>query len=133
MKIVTIAAVISVILAIVTLGGAHAQNPNPPGIKLDHYQCYRVSPVVRFRPQKVKLTDQFGTSEAVIVREQLLCAPVEKNGGAIINKQDHLVCYSVTGGKDARSKVEIVNQFGKAVLQVGGTQLVCVPSLKKVL
>ena len=132
MKIVTIAAV-GVVLGTITLGGAHAQNPNPPGIKLDHYQCYRLSPVVRFRPQKVKLTDQFGTSEAVIVREQFLCAPVEKNGGEIINKQDHLVCYVVTGGKDARKKVEIVNQFGKAVLQLGGTVQVCVPSLKKVL
>jgi hypothetical protein len=117
----------------VALVGAHAQGPNPPGIKLDHYQCYRLSPVTKFKQQKVKLTDQFGTSEAVIVREQFLCAPVEKNGGEIINKQDHLVCYVVTGGKDARKKVEIVNQFGKAVLQLGGTVQVCVPSLKKVL
>jgi hypothetical protein len=132
MKIVTIAAV-GVAVATITLGSAHAQGPNPPGIKLDHYQCYRLSPAVRFRPLRVKLTDQFGTSEAVIVREQFLCAPVEKNGGEIINKQDHLVCYVVTGGKDARKKVEIVNQFGRATLQLGGTVQVCVPSLKKVL
>ena len=47
MKIVTTAAV-SVVVATITLGSAHAQGPNPPGIKLDHYQCYRLSPVVRF-------------------------------------------------------------------------------------
>jgi hypothetical protein len=70
---------------------------------------------------------------AVVVREQFLCAPVEKNGGDIINKQDHLVCYVVTGGKNAGKKVEIINQFGKAVLSLGGTVQLCVPSLKKVL
>jgi hypothetical protein len=116
-----------------TLGTAHAQSPNPPGIKLDHYQCYRLSPAKPFKQQKVKLTDQFGSSEAVVVREMFLCAPVEKNGGAINNKDDHLVCYIVNGGKDARKKVEITNQFGKAVLQLGGTVQLCVPSLKKVL
>jgi hypothetical protein len=112
---------------------AQAQSPNPPGIKLDHYQCYRVSPVTRFRARKVKLVDQFGRGEAAIIREQMLCAPVEKNNEDMLNKQDHLVCYVVQGGKDARKKVEVVNQFGKAVLQVGGTVTVCVPSLKKVL
>ena len=131
MKIITVAAVAATLGF--TLIGAHAQSPNPPGIKLDHYQCYRLSPVTRFKQQKVKLTDQFGTSEAVVVREQFLCAPVEKNGEPIKDKDDHLVCYVVTGGKDARKKVEITNQFGKAVLQLGGTVQICVPSLKKVL
>jgi hypothetical protein len=131
MKIITVAAVAATLG--VALAGAHAQSPNPPGIKLDHYQCYRLSPVTKFKQQKVKLTDQFGTSTAVVVREQFLCAPVEKDGGEIINKQDHLVCYIVDGGKNAGKKVEIVNQFGKAVLQVGGTVQICVPSLKKVL
>ena len=112
---------------------AYAQSPNPPGIKLDHYQCYRVSPETRFRPQRVQLTDQFGRSIAGILREAFLCAPVSKNAGEVANKQDHLMCYVVTGGKDARKKVEIINQFGKAVVKVGGTNTVCVPSLKKVL
>ena len=116
-----------------TFSAAQAQSPNPPGINLDHYQCYRLSPVSRFKQRKVKLTDQFGTSQAVVVREQFLCAPVEKNGEPIKNKENHLVCYGVTGGKDARKRVEISNQFGKATLQLGGTVLLCVPSLKKVL
>ena len=117
----------------ITFSAAQAQSPNPPGINLDHYQCYRLSPISRFRQQKVKLTDQFGASQAVVVREQFLCAPVEKNGESMKNKENHLVCYGVTGGKDARKRVEIVNQFGKALLQVGGTVTFCVPSLKKVL
>jgi hypothetical protein len=118
--------------ATITLGAVQAQ-PNPPGVKLDHYECYRLSPVTKFKQQKVKLTDQFGTSSAAAIREQFLCAPVSKNGGEVVNKQDHLVCYVVEGGKNAGKKVEIVNQFGKAVLQLGGTVQLCVPSLKKVL
>ena len=94
---------------------------------------HRLSPISRFRQQKVKLTDQFGASQAVVVREQFLCAPVEKNGESMKNKENHLVCYGVTGGKDARKRVEVANQFGKATLQLGGTVLLCVPSLKKVL
>ena len=106
---------------------------NPPGIRLDHYHCYRVSPVTRFRPQRVQLADQFGVSRAVVVREQMLCAPVEKNNESIRNKEDHLVCYVVQGGRNAGKRVEVVNQFGRAVLQVGGTVTFCVPSFKKVL
>jgi len=41
----------------------------------------------------------------VVVREQFLCAPVEKNRWRHhSNKQDHLVCYVVTGGKNAGKK-----------------------------
>ena len=128
--IITLSAVATAALG---LGIAQAQAPNPPGIKLDHYACYRLSPAKQFKQQKVKLADQFGKSVATVVREQFLCAPVEKNGGAIINKQDHLLCYVVTGGKNAGKNIVITNQFGKAVMAVGGTTQICVPSLKKVL
>jgi hypothetical protein len=131
MKIMTTAGIAAAFMT--TLGAAHAQSSNPPGIKLDHYACYRLSPAKPFKQQKVKLTDQFGTSQAVVVRESFLCAPVEKNGEPIMDKEAHLVCYIVTGGKNAGKKVEITNQFGKAVLQLGGTVQLCVPSLKKVL
>ena len=128
--IITLSAVATAALG---FGIAQAQSPNPPGIKLDHYACYRLSPAKQFKQQKVKLADQFGKSVATVVREQFLCAPVEKNGGAIINKQDHLLCYVVTGGKNAGKNIVITNQFGKAVMAVGGTTQISVPSLKKVL
>ena len=115
-----------------SLDAAQAQ-PNPPGIKLDHYACYRLSAAKPFKAQKVKLMDQFGQSVAGVIREQFLCAPTSKNGGEVINKQDHLLCYVVEGGKNAGKKVEITNQFGKAILTIGGTVQLCVPSLKKVL
>jgi len=129
----SIALSIACATVLLSLATAQAQSPNPPGIRLDHYHCYRVSPVTRFRPLRVKLADQFGRLQPTVVREQFLCAPVEKNGEPIKDKEDHLVCYSVTGGRNAGKRVEIINQFGKAVLQVGGTVTFCVPSLKKVL
>jgi hypothetical protein len=125
-------ALLGTVMTLITFDAAQAQ-PNPPGIKLDHYQCYRVSPETRFRQRKVKLKDQFGGSVAGILRESFLCAPVAKNDGKIVNEQDHLMCYVVTGGKDARKRVLIINQFGRAIVKVGGTITVCVPSLKKVL
>lgn len=128
--IITLSAVATAALG---FGIAQAQAPNPPGIKLDHYACYRLSPAKQFKQQRVKLADQFGNSVATVVREQFLCAPVEKNGGPISNKQDHLLCYVVTGGKNAGKNVVITNQFGKAVMAVGGTTQICVPSLKRVL
>src|SRR5215475_549426 len=95
---------LAVVATMTTFGTAQAQ-PNPPGIKLDHYACYRLSPATRFKAQKVKLADQFGESTAGVVREQFLCAPTSKNGGDVINKQDHLVCYVIQGGKNAGKKV----------------------------
>jgi len=53
-----------------TFTAAQAQ-ANPPGIRLDHYHCYRVSPVTRFRPLRVRLVDQFGRLQPTLVREQL--------------------------------------------------------------
>src|SRR5437763_13833419 len=88
----------------ITFSAAQAQSPNTPGSNLDHYQCYRLSPISRFRQRKVKLTDQFGASQAVVVRAQFRCAPVAKNGESMTNQESHLVCYGATGGTDARKR-----------------------------
>src|SRR5437016_2748911 len=104
MKAITL---LAAVIMTIPFGAAQAQSPNPPGINLDHYQCYRLSPITRFKQRRVKLTDQFGASRAVVVREQFLCAPVEKNGEPVKNKENHLVCYGVTGGQDARKRVEV--------------------------
>jgi hypothetical protein len=114
------------------LGGepAHAQR-NPPGIKLDHYACYKGTPARPFRSQRVKLEDQFGRGEAIVVRAQFLCAPVSKNGIDLFNKQDHLICYLVDSGKKANRRVATHDQFGESILSVAGLAQLCVPALKK--
>jgi hypothetical protein len=127
-----IATVLSATIAVLGTNAAQAQ-ANPPGIKLDHYACYKVTPAQPFRLRRVKLEDQFGRGEAVVVRAQFLCAPVSKNGIDVANKQDHLICYLVDSGKKANRKVETIDQFGKSILTVTSIAQLCVPALKKLL
>jgi hypothetical protein len=131
MKSIIIAALATTVVLFGT-GGTQAQS-NPPGIKLDHYACYKVAQASRFALRRVKLEDQFGRGEAVVVRAVFLCAPVSKNGIDLINKQDHLVCYLVDSGKKANRKVETTDQFGKATLTLTSIAQLCLPALKKVL
>jgi hypothetical protein len=112
---------------------AHAKNQNPPGVNPTHYQCYRVAESEPFKPQEVKLRDQFGASTVKIVKPVFLCTPVEKNGVPTRDRRTHLVCYEAEGGKAADKRVSMTNQFGKELLTVGGPVSLCVPSLKQVL
>ena len=73
----------------------------PAGIRLDHYHCYRVSPA---RASGSSSATRRSIRRRAVVREQMLCAPVEKNNQPIRNKEDHLVCYVVQGGRNAGKK-----------------------------
>jgi len=119
-------------LALAITSTAHAQGPNPPGVDPAHYQCYRVSQAKPVKPVAVKLTDQFGTWGPKIGNALFLCTPVSKNGAEVKDKVTHLVCYSIPA-KNAGKKVTVTNQFGSQILTVGGTVVLCVPSLKKVM
>jgi CARDB protein len=103
--------------------------------KLDHYQCYAVKPIDRFKPRAVKLEDQFGGVKARVGRAFQLCNPVSKNGGEILNRRDHLVCHTLTTDEqfDPR-KVFITNQYetGRRIKAVRRESL-CFPARKRVL
>jgi hypothetical protein len=88
---------------------------------------------VRWRPIPVKLKDQFGASDARVVKPAYLCNPVQKNDQPIKDERTHLVCYQIIGPKPANKAVRVVNQFGNQPLKVTSAQLQCVPSLKEVL
>lgn len=111
---------------------AQAQNgKNPPGVNPNHYQCYRITESVGFKELGVKLTDQFQTSEAKVLKPAYLCAPVTKNNLAMRDKVTHYLCYEEEGGKPPNKKAIITNQFGKIEVVVSTPQLLCVPSLKQ--
>jgi streptogramin lyase len=99
---------------------------------LDHYLCYAV--VQRgggFVPRVVRLVDQFGTARRTAVRPVTLCNPVSKNGGAVRNRTDHLVCYVLSSRLRFRvRRAWIVNQFGRGTLVVTLPLRLCVPSIK---
>jgi hypothetical protein len=134
MQAMTISAAGAAILTITTgfMSPALAQVKNPAGVDPTHYQCYRVSELKPLRPQPVKLTDQFTRSQTRIARAAFICTPVEKNGEPPKDKDTHLTCYTVPA-KNAGKKVRMIHQFGEHDLAVGGSIVLCLPSLKKLL
>jgi hypothetical protein len=114
---------------------AHAQSgKNPPGVNPTHYQCYSVE--VSNESTVRSLRDQFGASDGVKVGTAVfLCAPTSKNGAAVRDRTTHYLCYKddvKAPGKRAR----IINQLTKAdgvPVTVGRGELLCVPSLKRLL
>jgi hypothetical protein len=110
---------------------AQAQGQNPPGVNPEHYECYQV--VGEMRPITVRLKDQFGASEARVVKIVYLCNPVQKNEQPVKDERTHLVCYQIIGPKPANRVVRVINQFGNQQLRVTAAQLLCVPSLKEVI
>jgi len=98
---------------------------------LDHFQCYRAAPG-DFKPRDVKLSDQFGDSEARVVARIALCNPVSKNDGEIRDKSAHLVCYRIDPrGTFERRRVVVRNQFARSLrLAVLRPTQLCLPSGK---
>lgn len=108
--------------------------PSPRPVKgLDHYQCYLVKPLRALRPRRVVLLDQFGKSRPTAVRLRSLCAPTRKNTVLVRNKRDHLACYELRSTEPFRvRKAAIVNQFERNVVAVVTPQMLCLPSIKRV-
>lgn len=114
----------------VALASAAYAQKNPEGVNPTHFLCYRVSQITALKPAAVKLSDQFGALGTKIGKPLFLCNPVTKNGEKPKDQKTHLVCYEISA-KNAAKKVEVTNQLGKQTLAVGGSIVLCVPSLKE--
>ena len=110
-------------------GAGAAPTGANPTLVLDHFRCYDVTPQAAARV--VTLRDQFKVSKAKVVRVVRLCNPVRKNNEGIRRPQAHLVCYTITEGTFSPLAVTVRNQFGVAGLRVRRPQMLCLPSLKK--
>jgi hypothetical protein len=100
---------------------------------LDHFKCYEAEQP-NFQPRTVGLRDQFGQAAAKVVATRQLCNPVSKNGGRILNRQAHLVCYETADAGIVPfplRDVRVSNQFGIRALTVVRPATLCVPSLKR--
>jgi hypothetical protein len=103
-------------------------------VSVDHYKCYNVQPQFQ-RTHHVSLQDQFGTTQAVVLKAKALCTPVSKDNGQVLQPGTHLVCYELrpATGFTART-VEILNQFGDFPnITLMQAERLCVPSLKLLL
>ncbi len=110
---------------------AKAEAPRPP---LDHFKCYLSQSDITTNIPPVLLTDQFGHSEAQVLKSSRFCTPVEKRHGNIItpitDKDAHLEFYDIAVS-DTPSLVEVGNQFGpKQHLEVGRALYLVVPTQK---
>jgi hypothetical protein len=118
----------------------HAKPVQPPG--LSHFTCYTVklpAGVAGYHPPPLRLRDEF-TAKLVSARVSSvpteLCLPTEKivrgQVSRIVNPVTHLLCFPVTH-TPTRPRVFVQNQFGTAVVAIGHTSLLCVPSVKRVI
>lgn len=127
----------------------------PPPKRLDHYQCYIVTPEdiddgdgserseepgksgPPVQKHTVVVEDQFGEKETTVYMPQLLCNPASKDGSEILNARDHLVCYQIIrrgpGPKSEDLLVSTSDQFGDLTLEVVEPRLLCLPASKTIL
>jgi hypothetical protein len=128
----TAAILLTIGAGIAFVSPAQAQGKDPPGVNPTHFVCYRVSQSTKLKPAAVKLKDQFGAFGSKIGNPLFLCTPVSKNGEEVKDSKTHLTCYSISA-KNAGKKVKVTHQLGSQVLTVGGSVVLCLPSIKEVM
>ncbi len=112
---------------------------------LSHFTCYSVTYVAgtpQYKvPGPVSLRDEFtpatvGPTPVKVGAPKLLCLPTTKivDGTTykLVNAKWHLLCFSVSK-TPIRTPVFDLNQFGKATVNITKTNLLCLPSTKKVI
>ena len=109
--------------------GAAPTGPNPT-LVLDHFRCYDVKPQAAART--VKLADQFKTTKTKVLRVVRLCNPVaqEQRGRAPPAGASRLLLDHARRPFQPLA-VTVRNQFGVAAMRVRRPQMLCLPSLKK--
>ncbi len=112
---------------------------------LSHFTCYSVSYVPGTAPYKipgaVSLRDEFTPASAPptpvkVGAPKLLCLPTTKIVGKttypMVNATLHLLCFQVTQ-TPTRTPVFDLNQFGNGTVHITKTNLLCLPSTKRVI
>lgn len=103
---------------------------------VDHYTCYQGRDLrnPKFVPLTVFLADQFILAIADVIKLKYVCAPVDKNGGGIINPAVHLCAYQLKGvSLVPRPQVQVNSQFQASQFEVKKQKLLLVPCTKALL
>ena len=111
-----------------------------PGEGLDHFKCY-ITSGTKPMSVSVKLSDQFGSSEARVLEATRFCNAVEKHRTLtpgkveltpIRNPDHHLKFYRIETSEPAPTRiVRVENQFGKdQILEVTKPLFLAVPAQK---
>ena len=124
------------LLALMTAGSAWAQAPvgsaaPTPLNSQNHYKCYDVVDHDPFSPRTVSLKDQFGLTNAQVVRPVFHCNPVDKNHEGIPYPDIHILCYEIYDNPYLGIwPLRIYNQFDWLRIRADKARLLCVPSYK---
>lgn len=85
-----------VLLAVLVAGSAGtAWAQQTPLNTQNHYKCYDIISYDPFDPRWVRLLDQFGLTNAWVIRPLFHCNPVDKNNEGIPYRDIHLLCYEI--------------------------------------
>jgi hypothetical protein len=115
--------------------------PKAPSVQppfLDHFTCYPIAATRgKFTPPPVLLQDEFAAKPVRPDIRQvptLFCVPTMKlrvgsKPSPIVHPRGYLVCFPV-GPTPIKPRVWDLNQFGRAVVTIRKTSLLCLPSKK---
>lgn len=106
----------------------HGVVPAQP--RLEHFACYQTRQQGRFKQRSVKLTDQFGTLAAKVLKPRLLCNPAQKNNEPFVQKKVHLKCYAIKPVAVKKRTAVTRDQFGSLTLSVLKRESLCTPAFK---
>jgi hypothetical protein len=101
---------------------------------LDHFKCYKAKS--RFTRRMVTLADQFTTVSSRVLKLQLLCNPVDKNGEGLKQPDAHLACYKIKDTtRFTAQDVMVEDQFGTFDIKARASRchkavVLCLPSQK---
>jgi len=102
---------------------------------LSHFKVYRLAEVIAVPKASLKLSDQFGASEAKLMVPLYFAVPVLKNHAGkdypIENERAHLLILSISP-QDIQKEVRLRNQFtpNDAMVNVVRRIMLAVPSIK---
>jgi hypothetical protein len=112
-------------------------------LQVNHFKCYKARLSSAFPALSgVSVVDQFETTTTKIVKPQLVCRPVDKNGEDPMAPLDlgHLTCFRIRreggplfSGASADVEDQFVHQDQQATRRTDcrRAKLLCVPSLKR--
>ncbi len=103
---------------------------NPDIFNIDHFKVYRIEPQnVSF---EVSLRGQFegGYKTARLHQYTRFLNPVNKDGGGIIDKRNHLNWYEIETEDDPTRQVSISNQFGQETFNIDRAVALLAPAEK---
>ena len=119
-----------------TLCVPSAQDGVASTLSIDHFKCYKAGKAApRFTKRIATLADVFETKVTTVVKPQVFCDAVDKNGEGVRDANARLVCYKIRNAagqtKFVPRDASVANQFGTETVTALKTGMLCVPAAQQ--